>query len=330
MRGWLSEGGAGRVYGGFDDAGSPLAIKVLTNPSTDQRKRFKNEIRFLSLNKHRNIVEVTDSGLCQAGPFYVMHRFDSSVRPLIGKLEPVEVLSLYSEVLDGVEAAHFQDVVHRDLKPENILYDSRKRRPAIADFGVARFGMDMLSTLVETSPGQRLANFQYAAPEQRMRGGQVTVRADVYALGLILNELYTGAVPHGTKYKTISDVAPEFGFLDNIVARMLRQNPAERPVSITEVKQLIQRYRAEVVTLQKLSKLRGAVIPQYEIDEPLAHNPPIVVGAGWTNGILTLTLDRPVTSEWVQALRQVGSYYSVLGAEPELSHPLIFHTNEKV
>src|SRR3981081_1724934 len=105
---------------------------------------------------------------------------------------PLEVLPLFVKILDGVEAAHLQGVIHRDLKPENILVDSKGAHPAIADFGIASFTEDLLVTSVETAPTQRLANFQYAAPEQRLGGRTVRDTADIYALGLILNEMFTG------------------------------------------------------------------------------------------------------------------------------------------
>ena len=83
----LGEGGAGRVYGGKSAEGAPVAIKVLTSTSRDKRARFKNEIAFLSRNKHPNIVTVFDYGLADegsiAGPFYVMSRFASNLRTLM-------------------------------------------------------------------------------------------------------------------------------------------------------------------------------------------------------------------------------------------------------
>jgi serine/threonine protein kinase len=104
-------------------------------------------------------------------------------------------MAIFSQILDGVEAAHLQNVIHRDLKPENILCDQNFATIAIADFGTARFTEDILATAIETGPSQRLANFQYAAPEQRTVGGDVQATADIYALGLMLNELFTGSVP---------------------------------------------------------------------------------------------------------------------------------------
>jgi serine/threonine protein kinase len=321
----LGEGGAGRVYGGLGIDQKPIALKVLAQDkaTSDKRSRFKNEIAFLARNKHLNIVTVVDHGISISGevtgPFYVMHRYHSNLRHIIQSgIQPSKVLPLFSQVLDGVEAAHLQGVVHRDLKPENILYDKELNALAIADFGTARFTEDTLATTIETGPTQRLANFQYAAPEQRAPGKEALATADIFALGLILNEMFTGAVPQGTEYRQISQVTPDHGFLDAIVATMLRQAPAERPPSIAEVKMLIQRHKSEAVSLQRLSQIEGTVIKATEIDEPLAETPPRLVDADWNGGLLTLTLDRPVTPDWINALHNMGSFASVAGNPPQL------------
>ena len=122
----IGEGGAGRVFGGVDEAGTQVAVKVLTQVTSDKRKRFKNELAFLQSNLHRNIVTVSDFGVAELqsvrGPFYVMPRYAGSLRERIDKVHPRDVMQLFSQILDGVEAAHLKGVIHRDLKPENILY----------------------------------------------------------------------------------------------------------------------------------------------------------------------------------------------------------------
>lgn len=319
----LGEGGAGRVYGGIGLDGAPIALKILAGEraTADKRHRFKNEIAFQARNKHKNIVSVIDNGIATNGetvsPFYVMRRYQGSLRDLIRSRMPADVvLPLFGQILDGIEAAHLQRVIHRDLKPENILYDPESNTLVIADFGTARFTEELVAT-VQTAPGQRLANFQYAAPEQRTAGRSVGATADIYALGLILNEMFTGEVPHGTDYRLIARVASESAFLDDIVARMLRQAPEDRPSSITDVKGLIQRYKAEAVSLQKLSRIDGTVIEATRVDEPLAEVPPKLISADWNDGQLILTLDKPVSVEWINALNQMGSYSAVMGKPPQ-------------
>ena len=319
----IGEGGAGRVFGGAATDGSMVAVKVLSEKqaSSDKRARFRNEIAFLSRNKHPNIVTVTDHGLVRsgkiAGPFYVMPLYGGNLRRMLENKIPADnVLSLFLEILDGVEAAHLQGVVHRDLKPENILY--RRDKPlAVADFGVARFTEDLLITMVETVPTQRLANFQYAAPEQRVLGKTVSSAADIYALGLMLNEMYTGTVPLGTDYRSIGSVAKEFGYLDALVSKMIKHVPSERPASTAEVKSLIQWYRGEAISLQKLSQIDGTVIRADTVDVPLALEPPKLAGADWNAGQLTLTLDQAVDTDWVNALRNMGGHTAVMGRGPD-------------
>lgn len=316
----LGEGGAGRVYGGRSAEDRPIAVKILQldRVGTDKRRRFKNETAFLARNSHDNIVTVRDQGVAVGpkirGPFYIMDRYDGNMRLLMkDSADPAALLASYGQILDGVEAAHLQGTVHRDLKPENILV--RDRVLAVADFGVASFTEDLILTRVETEATQRLANFQYAAPEQRVPG-RVGVPADIYALGLMLNEMFTGAVPHGTSYKTIGSVSQGFGFLDSIVAEMIKQAPSERPQSIDMIKTAIQMHHAEAVSLQKLSKIAGTVIPKGAIDEPLAHEPPKLVSIDWNNGTLELFLDRHINAEWVTALQNMGHFSSLVGKGP--------------
>lgn len=139
----LGEGGAGRVFAATDDQGVDVAVTLLMSTSGETRRRFKNEIAFLSRSQHRRIVRIVDRGLFEqpdaaSSPFYVMPLYKKSLRTLIGGLTPRVALSIWFQILDGVEAAHLQNVVHRDLKPENVLIDDRGDA-AVADFGIARF-----------------------------------------------------------------------------------------------------------------------------------------------------------------------------------------------
>jgi serine/threonine protein kinase len=319
----LGHGGSGIVYGGTSDDDSKVAIKLLSKQTatSDKRRRFRNEIAFLRRNKHPNIVSVTDHGVANnpsaAGPFYVMRRYDCNLRDLTrARLTSEEVLPLFQKILDGVEAAHLQGVIHRDLKPENVLFDRSTKTPAIADFGIASFTDDIVATLVETQANQRLANFQYAAPEQRMSGKNIGPTADIYALGLMLNEMFTGDVPHGTEYRLIGQAHAPFGYLDAVVAKMIRQSSSDRYTSIAEVKGAIGAHHAEFLSLQKLRKIDGIVIPAGQVDDPLAHVAPKIIDAEWNGGTLRMKLDQPVHQRWVHALQHMGNYTSYMGLEP--------------
>ncbi len=320
----IGEGGAGRVYAAQAADGSQVAVKLLAEEraSKEKRGRFKNEIAFLAKNKHRNIVTVIDYGLIRtsnaSGPFYVMPRYGCSLRDLMRQgIAPDKAFPFFAQLLDGVEAAHLQSVVHRDLKPENVLFNRETDTLAVADFGIARFTEDLLATMVETAPTQRLANFLYASPEQRSQGQSIEKTADIYSLGLLLNELFTGVVPHGTDYKQIGSVLPALAYLDQLVAQMIRQAPRERPESIGELKSRIQQYQAEAVSLQRLSEISGTVVPTTLVDDPLTITPVKIVAFDWNGRILTLTLDKAVSQPWVEALNNMGSYSSAWNCGPE-------------
>ena len=320
VRGQKGAGGSGVVYEAVDSEGSPFAIKILDPKKTNtiRLKRFKNEVDFCSRNTHKNIIRVLGTGVTESGEtFYVMPLYSATLREIILKgIKPDVVLPLFSQILDGVEAAHVKGVWHRDLKPDNILYSTVDNTVVVADFGIAHFEEEELLTSVETKPGDRLANFLYAAPEQKIRGRNADSRSDIYALGLILHEMFTGDVPLGTGHRKIADVAKDFAFLDPLVELMRRQTPDDRPASIADVKGLVQRYKYEAVSLQKLSQISGTVVGALEIDEPLAEVPPKLINFEWDRGRLTLILDRPITNQWVQALHKMGRYSSVMGKPP--------------
>ena len=143
---------------------------------------------------------------------------------------PAKLLLLFADVLNGVAYAHEHSIWHRDLKPENILITEDENIAVVTDFGIAHFDDEYLHTIVDTMPRERLANFRYAAPEQRSKG-EVDQRADIYALGLILYELFTGQLLQGTQHRRIGAVDANYLYLDPIVETMTCQSPDDRPKS---------------------------------------------------------------------------------------------------
>lgn len=323
----IGEGGSGRIFEASDDTGGIYAIKWLdqVKATKEKVKRFKNELHFCLRNQHPHILTILDHGVFIKGesnsPFYVMPLYDGSLRDVLkAGISPDKVLNYFAQILDGVEAAHIHGVVHRDLKPENILYAAGDDLLVIADFGIARFQEDELYTAVETKDSARLANFQYAAPEQRSRGTEPDQHADIYALGLILNEMFTGEVPSGTGYKTIVKVASDYEYLDSIVEEMLRQSPEERIDSIEKIKNQLIGRKNEFITRQRMSELKDTVVPVTELDDPLIADPPRLVNFDWDRGRLTLFFQRSVNEKWVWALQNLGSHTALLGKGPEAFH----------
>ncbi len=320
----IGEGGAGIVYGGLGPKGEAVAVKVLSadRATSDKRRRFKNEIGFLVRVNHPHVVAVLDHGIAKTGTvqggFYVMRRYDSSLRSLIKKgIEPKKALSLFVQILKGVETAHLLKAVHRDLKPENILYDAKGDLLAVADFGVASFTADLMLTTVETKPQQRLMNANYAAPEQRVVGGVVGTHADIFALGLILHEMFTGQVPHGLEYETIGRTAPQFGYLDELVRAMLINSASGRLGTVAQVQSKMEQLNGEMLARQKISEIDGTVVETGGIENPLAHEPPKLIGYDWADNVLHLKLDRPVNAEWIDVLQHhMGNFSNPMNQPP--------------
>lgn len=247
----MGQGANGRVFHVQDDEGADWAVKVLRSGlQSDKRKRFRNELIFVLGRPHPNILHAVDAGyVCDVDateklPFYVMSLCDETFREVIGSSRTsAERLDMFRQILDGLEAAHAMKIWHRDMKPENILI--RQGRVVIADFGIAHFSEDLLATPIETGAKEKLANFPYAAPEQRDADTrQVDHRADIYALGTILNEFFTGVRPDGDDYPTVRQRTLEYGWLDNVVSRMRKHRKEDRLQSIQEVRDAMQLARA--------------------------------------------------------------------------------------
>ncbi len=283
-------------------------------------KRFENEYRFCSVKRHRNIINVVDHGLTDEGaPFFVMPLYTGSLRNLMGKLSPDECYLVVKQLLDGLEASHKLGAIHRDIKPENILYSDTEGviEIVISDYGIAEFSEEVLFTAVETKDSTRLANFQYAAPEQRIRSGSVNYTTDIYALGLVINELFTGEIPLGKDHRNVANYSEEHAYLDPIINMMLQQNQSSRPQTIEDIKRELSARRKERIALLKVSQLKKVVIPESEIDDPIVADPMKIIDAEWDQGKLTISLNHQVNKEWIWSFHNMGGHTSVMGLGPE-------------
>jgi len=143
----------------------------------------------------------------------------------------------------------------------------------------------------------------------------VAHRADVYALGLILNEMFTGEVLQGTGFRTIASLAPDYSYLDPVVENMVRQDPDQRPV-ISEVKKQLLARQEQFVSLQKIDQLTREVVPEQTIDDPLVRNPITLKAVDYQAGELFFTLSQNPNPEWIDAFHQQGNFSSFLGEGP--------------
>jgi serine/threonine protein kinase len=315
----LGEGGSGIVYLVRDEDGSKYAAKIIrAGLDGDRRRRFKNELTFCSKQSHPNVVRVLDWGLADGNlPFYVMPFYESNLRKVIESgVTPDQAVLIFGRIADGVEAAHMQSVIHRDLKPENILCNADLGQLVIADFGIARFEEEDLYTAVETRKADRLANFRYAAPEQKERGAAVDHRADIFSLGLILNELFTSQVIQGVGFRKIGDAADSFAYLDPIVEKMVQQDQRARPNAIRDIKDAMARAGAEAMSIQRISALSNAVVPEETIESRHFNERLAVTGAIWRDGHLFLNLSYAPEVGWVDAFHRIGNFTSLMGKGP--------------
>lgn len=316
----IGEGGNSTVYKVTDEEGNEFALKLL-NKKIDKEsiKRFKNEIGYCSKANHENIMKVIDNGVFELNNeklmFYVMPLYDANLRDLM--LEGIsndQKLNYFNQILEGIKYFHNSKNYHRDIKPENILFDKSTNTLVVADLGISHFNKDDLYTIVETKVGSRMANFQYAAPEQKEKGATVDHRADIYALGLILNELFTGHVPYGSSYKKIGDVAPEYSFLDDVVELMIKQNKDDRPNDIETVQFEINSRIELDKTNKEIKRLKEIKIKEAEEKDILILDPPKLIDVKYDeyDGRLRFKLSQPVNKLWVDSIK-TNSWTSLMG-----------------
>ena len=190
--GLLGRGGMGEVYRADDlKLGQAVALKFLpgnVEKDAGRLQRFLNEVKIARQISHPNVCRVYDVGEVDEHHYLSMEYVDgedlASLLRRIGRLPNDKAVQISRELCLGLAAAHEQGILHRDLKPANVMIDGRGRAK-IADFGLA--------TLAEDVDGAEVGagTPAYMAPEQRA-GKEVTVRSDIYSLGLVLYELTTG------------------------------------------------------------------------------------------------------------------------------------------
>lgn len=201
----IGRGGFGVVYQGeqLEPVKRSVAIKILrTDLATPAMvSRFKAEASMLARMNHQGIARVIDAGLDRENrPFVAMELIEgeSIVSYCNGRnLSIRQRVSLIVQVCDAVHHAHQRAVIHRDLKPANILVETQgdDLQPRVIDFGIAKLLEDgEIDT--QTLAGHRLGTPRYMSPEQRDGDGDVDIRIDVYALGVLLCEVLTGQVPY--------------------------------------------------------------------------------------------------------------------------------------
>ncbi|MET8706381.1 Stk1 family PASTA domain-containing Ser/Thr kinase [Streptomyces californicus] len=240
----IAVGGMATVYRAVDTRlDRVLALKVM-HPAlaTDVSfvERFIREAKSVARLAHPNVVAVFDQGAQGAYVYLAMEYVAGcTLRDVLrerGALQPRAALDILEPVLAALGAAHRAGFVHRDMKPENVLIGD-DGRVKVADFGLVR----AVGTATDTT-NSLLGTVSYLAPEQ-IEHGSADTRSDVYACGVVLYEMLTGAKPHTGEnaaqviYRHLnSDVPPPSAVvpglpvaLDSLVASATARNPEVRP-----------------------------------------------------------------------------------------------------
>ncbi len=248
----LGKGGMGEVYRADDlTLGQAVALKFLPDEAARDEgllERFRNEVRIARRVSHPNVCRVYDVGDVDGHTFFTMEYVDgedlASLLRRIGRLPGDKALDIARQLCAGLAAAHSKGVLHRDLKPANIMLDGRGQ-VVITDFGLAGVADDIRGNEI------RSGTPAYMAPEQ-LAGKEVSTRSDIYALGLVLYEVFTGkrafadkpadklvGVAHGSGDRTpsrpssvVKDLDP---IVEKVILRCLEVEPGARPATALAV-----------------------------------------------------------------------------------------------
>jgi serine/threonine-protein kinase len=257
----IGKGGFGAVYLVEDSAiGEEVVIKIL-NPhlSFDDSalKRFIRELKLSRKITHSNVIRIHEFVNLTGAYAVSMEYFPSKdLAELIaesGALDASRVLGIASQICTGLEAAHRVNVIHRDMKPANVLV-GKNDSVKIVDFGLAAAQQQVESRL--TKSGYLVGTPEYMAPEQ-ISGEKTDHRVDIYALGIVMFEMFTGVKPFTDEtavkvfFKHLEGVTvpmrnlvPELPTgVEKLVAKAMAKEAKDRPVDVTELKDLIDRER---------------------------------------------------------------------------------------
>ena len=259
----IDAGGNGTVWKAEVPGDSRVyAIKVLSegaSKNAEKLARFERECQFCKDTDHKHIVKVYDYVAEKCKAYCVMPYYSKNLRYVVDtESDSFVLLNYIIQLCEAIQFIHnhADRIIHRDLKPENILVDEDNTLRLI-DFGIAHF-----EDSIETRHREWLGNRRYAAPEQ-LATDEVTTACDIYALGRIINELYTKQNPSGEAFLTIADKNPLLLPLDGIVQKCRIQNPELRP-SIDEI--LTELYLLEGEIKDKLEDIKEALYPLEETD----------------------------------------------------------------
>jgi serine/threonine protein kinase len=230
---------------------APIVLKVLDAELSYQNEflqRFIREYGILSKLSHANVVKIYDQGFTDEHVYIAMEYFsggDLKTRIEAG-IEPEQVVTIFAQMVKGLEAIHATGVVHRDLKPQNIMFRADDSL-AILDFGIAKIASEETQL---TEHGQVFGTPYYMSPEQGT-GSKLDARSDLYSAGVIFYEMLTGKKLFSADnavalvYKHLHDEIPvlpaRLAAHQALLDRILAKKPEERFPSATSLLRFLSR-----------------------------------------------------------------------------------------
>tara|TARA_Y100000588_G_scaffold130042_1_gene142451 strand:- start:12675 stop:14036 length:1362 start_codon:yes stop_codon:yes gene_type:complete len=237
---FLGEGGNSVVLEIENNLKEKFAVKLLTKIQGNKSKieRFKIEQEISSKIIHKNIIRIKDKGIYKCNKedihFCILPLYKFSLKSYLkNKINDNDKLCIIKNILEGLNVMHKNNIYHRDLKPENILINDLNDI-VIADFGIASISNSNLFISKNiTRKNERMCNFLYCSPEQKIKNNnKVKDKSDIYSMGLIINEMFTGNIIEGTNFYKIFDKFSSndsnLKFLDFIVDNMIKSKINER------------------------------------------------------------------------------------------------------
>ena len=312
----IGTGGMGTVYRaiqtGVDRA---VALKVLRSDLADDPQvvqRFLQEAKATARLRHRNLAITYTSGSTPDGLYYIAMEFinGGSLAQLIEKswvtgergpqfcLEKPRAMRLFCQIVAALAHAHRLGIVHRDLKPENVLLvndEEEGEQAKVVDFGIAKIlqsGDINGGALVKTDVHSNIGTALYMAPE-RFAGAPGDPRLDVYALGLLLQEMLTGLLPFAATYEdrenamallhkrltapvaplqTTQPLSPQ---LLSLHSDLLDREPLRRPANATEVRERLREVPEASTSREVIPAERPELPPAVTPDVTATDNLPL-------------------------------------------------------
>ncbi len=277
----LGSGGMGEVYRALDRVtGQDVAVKLLLPALCERessRKRFAREAQAAQKLNHPGIVKVYEYGTFYGRPFIVMELLTGkSLRYYVRayRPSPEKILLLTAELCDALYHAHSRGIIHRDLKPDNIFVN-HLGHIKVLDFGLAKisFAADLTAL---TKSGTALGTCTYMSPEQA-QGKEADLRSDLYAVGVILYEIFCGITPFSAedaaailrmqvydKAQRPTSVEPHLPIeIEQIIMWLMNKNPKYRPNSALVLKEKL----IQVVRMLRIGSVHY-VSPEPNIEAP--------------------------------------------------------------